>query len=151
MPQYIVPSINTEIIDDTVLKAKMKYVNHSFQFPANLVTFTEEILNGKLHFLCSVMQGLQLSEIEFLITDFFFNNATKSAIRQKLIITFEYTLFYITNTLISNTRLKLTKNQANAKQHPESEPLLFENCSCYSFKLSSKNNTTYSIRHILTK
>ena len=24
------------------------------QFPANLVTFTEEILNGKLHFLCSV-------------------------------------------------------------------------------------------------
>ena len=25
------------------------------QFPANLVTFTEEILNGKLHFLCSVV------------------------------------------------------------------------------------------------
>ena len=24
------------------------------QFPSNLVTFTEEILNGKLHFLCSV-------------------------------------------------------------------------------------------------
>ena len=24
------------------------------QFPAELVTFTEEILNGKLHFLCSV-------------------------------------------------------------------------------------------------
>ena len=24
------------------------------QFPANLVTFTEEILNGKFHFLCSV-------------------------------------------------------------------------------------------------
>ena len=23
-------------------------------FPADLVTFTEEILNGKLHFLCSV-------------------------------------------------------------------------------------------------
>ena len=23
------------------------------QFPENLVTFTEEILNGKLHFLCS--------------------------------------------------------------------------------------------------
>ena len=23
------------------------------QFPANLVTFTEEILNEKLHFLCS--------------------------------------------------------------------------------------------------
>ena len=24
------------------------------QFPADLVTFTEETLNGKLHFLCSV-------------------------------------------------------------------------------------------------
>ena len=24
------------------------------QFPADLVTFTEEIINGKLHFLCSV-------------------------------------------------------------------------------------------------
>ena len=28
------------------------------QFPANLVTFTEEILNGKLHFLCSVISSL---------------------------------------------------------------------------------------------
>ena len=27
------------------------------QFPADLVTFTEEILNGKLHFLCSVRQS----------------------------------------------------------------------------------------------
>ena len=26
----------------------------NLQFPADLVTFTEEILNGKLHFLCSV-------------------------------------------------------------------------------------------------
>ena len=26
------------------------------QFPAYLVTFTEEILDGKLHFLCSEMQ-----------------------------------------------------------------------------------------------
>ena len=26
------------------------------QFPANLVTFTEEILIGKLHFLCSVVK-----------------------------------------------------------------------------------------------
>ena len=24
------------------------------QFPADLITFTKEILNGKLHFLCSV-------------------------------------------------------------------------------------------------
>ena len=27
------------------------------QVPADLVTFTEEILNGKLHFLCNVKQN----------------------------------------------------------------------------------------------
>ena len=35
---------------------------------------------------------------------------------------------YIRNT-ISNTRLKLTKYQANAKQHPEAELFTFENYS----------------------
>ena len=29
-------------------------LGHSLQLPTDLVTFTEEILNGKLHFLCSV-------------------------------------------------------------------------------------------------
>ena len=33
------------------------------QFPADLVTFTEEILNGKLHFLCSVKLKLKLTTI----------------------------------------------------------------------------------------
>ena len=37
------------------------------------------------------------------------------------------TLFYISNTLTSNSRLKLAKNQAKAKQHSETELLLFEN------------------------
>ena len=32
---------------------KMKFSIKDF-FPADLVTFTEEILNGNLHFLCSV-------------------------------------------------------------------------------------------------
>ena len=27
------------------------------QFPADLAAFTEEFLNGKLHFLCSANQG----------------------------------------------------------------------------------------------
>ena len=30
------------------------------QFSADLVTFTEEILNGKLHFLCSVIRRSSL-------------------------------------------------------------------------------------------
>ena len=36
------------------------------------------------------------------------------------------------------------KNQANAKQNPEAELLLFENYSHSSSTLSSKNNRTYS-------
>ena len=39
------------------------------------------------------------------------------------------TLFYIKNTFTSNVKLKSVKNQANAKQHPEAELLLFENYS----------------------
>ena len=44
----------------------------------------------------------------------------------------------------SNTRLKLAKNQAEAKQHPEAELLLFENHSLSSFLLSSKNKRRHS-------
>ena len=40
--------------------------------------------------------------------------------------------------------LKLAKNQANAKQRPEAEPLLFENYSHFSSTLSSKSSRIYS-------
>ena len=33
----------------------------NLQFPADSVTFTEEILNGKLHFLCSEIQVRETS------------------------------------------------------------------------------------------
>ena len=33
----------------------LQYVSPDSQETADLVTFTEEILNGKLHFLCSVI------------------------------------------------------------------------------------------------
>ena len=46
-----------------------------------------------------------------------------------------YMLFFI-----SNDRLKFTKNQAKANQHPEAEHLLFENYSFSSSMLLSKNN-----------
>ena len=39
-------------------------------------------------------------------------------------IIFIITLFFISNTFISNARLKLAKNEANAKQHSEAELLL---------------------------
>ena len=51
--------------------------------------------------------------------------------------------FFIRNPFISNGKLKLAKNQANAKQHPEADLLLFENYSHSSFILSSKNKSTY--------
>ena len=44
------------------------------QFPADLVTFTEETLNGKLHFLCSasfanyVVMGSRTSDIVPLLS-----------------------------------------------------------------------------------
>ena len=52
--------------------------------------------------------------------------------------------FFISNTFVSNARVILEKNQANAKQHPEAELLLFENYSHSSFTLSPK-----IISHIL--
>ena len=52
--------------------------------------------------------------------------------------------FLIINIFVSNARLKFAKNQAKAKQHSETELLLFENYSLSSFVLSSKNNRRYS-------
>ena len=54
------------------------------------------------------------------------------------------TSFFISNTFISNARLKLAKNQANAKQHPEVELFLFENYSHSSTMLSFRSNKTYT-------
>ena len=48
------------------------------------------------------------------------------------------TRFFISNTFISNARLKLAENQAKAKQHSEVELWLFENYSYSSSTLSSK-------------
>ena len=68
-------------------------------------------------------------------------------------VTLEYWEPYHIQNFISNTRLKLAKNKQmltrmsnilDAKQHPETELLLFENCSHSSSMLSSKNNITYS-------
>ena len=47
-------------------------------------------------------------------------------------------------TFVSNARLKLAKNQANAKQHPQAELLLSENYSHSPSTLSSKNIKIYS-------
>ena len=40
----------------------------NLQFPADLVTLTEEILNGKLHFLCSELSYIGAQERLFFDT-----------------------------------------------------------------------------------
>ena len=50
---------------------------------------------------------------------------------------------FISNAFKSNNRLKLAKNQAKAKQHPEAELLLSETYLLCSSILSSKNNRRY--------
>ena len=47
------------------------------------------------------------------------------------------------NIFISNARLKFVKNQANAKQDPEAELLLFENYSLL-IHVIAQNNTICS-------
>ena len=61
-----------------------------------------------------------------------------------------YMLFFITNNFINNAKLKLAKNQAKAKQHPEAKLSLFENYSLLSSMLSSKNSSRYSKNYTKT-
>ena len=52
--------------------------------------------------------------------------------------------FFISNTFISNPRLKLVKEHANAKQNSEAELLIFDDYSHSSSTLSTeKNNGAY--------
>ena len=51
--------------------------------------------------------------------------------------------FFISNTFVSNTMLKLAKNQVSVRQHPEAKLLLFEN---YSYS-SSTLSWNYMISH----
>ena len=57
----------------------------------------------------------------------------------------------MSKTFISNARLKLVKNQVKAKQHLETEILLFENYLLFSSVLPSKNNRRYSKEGVKNK
>ena len=50
---------------------------------------------------------------------------------------------FLSNTFISNARLKLAKNQANAKQRSEAESLLLKNYSHSSSMWSFKNDKIF--------
>ena len=53
--------------------------------------------------------------------------------------------FFICKTFVSNGRLKLAKNQVNAKQHTEAELLLFEYYSNFSSTRSSHQKCSIQI------
>ena len=61
------------------------------------------------------------------------------------------TSYFISNTFIRNTRLKLAKNRTKARQHPEAELLLFENYSLSLSILASKVNVRYSKKFVKNK
>ena len=76
------------------------------QFPADLVTFTEEILNGKLHFLCSKKTPLvfQWSWMNFRLTLYcgsFISRQINKTFRLQQVLLFTLILLYISFLLIS--------------------------------------------------
>ena len=68
------------------------------QFPADLVPFTEEILNGKLHFLCSELHLVckKISGDSYHSSTLIFQYFILSAVSMKVLLYwfwFEYTVF----------------------------------------------------------
>ena len=61
-----------------------------------------------------------------------FNNSHGILIQLREFCLFQYTLYFVSNTFISNARLKLAENWVKAKTRPEAELLLFENYSLSS-------------------
>ena len=57
--------------------------------------------------------------------------------------------FFISNTFISHPRLKLAKNQANAKQQPEAELSLYENYSLRQILKNRQNNRCICVHEII--
>ena len=57
----------------------------NLQFPVDLVTFTEEILNGKLHFLCSFNQVIIVDAIKLFSTKITFSFHNRNFFQAKFL------------------------------------------------------------------
>ena len=103
---------------------------------------------------CSESSNQSLDPKEMFVYNLFAQSLLKPYLRQKQPYSFlKHKLsifithfFYKKQFFISNSRLNLAKNQANAKQHPEAELLLFENYSHSLFTLLCKNTSTYFMK-----
>ena len=64
----VIALLRSTMIDwkTALISGHINLIEENVKFPADLVTFTEEILNGKLHFLCS--EGASLLPLIFIIS-----------------------------------------------------------------------------------
>ena len=102
--------------------------------------------NWRLHLWWMTRYWIRLFNVYFYSSAFYFNCCGILEIIEMAKSTgFEisYTIF-VSNTFVSNTRLKLAKNQTKSKQNPGAELLPFENYTLSPFMLSSKTNMRYS-------
>ena len=78
-------------------------------FETDLVTFTEEILNGKLHFLCSVREIYYISQSKFSRTIQFFWSWTRN-LRKQMTRSMLWNAFWRMRKLIANIVNPLLRN-----------------------------------------
>ena len=70
-PPNVIALLKSTMIDwkTALISGHINLIEENLKFPANLVKLTEEILNGKLHFLCSdILRSL------FITFDFHYIN-----------------------------------------------------------------------------
>ena len=94
----------------------------------------ELIIDGKKEFLEKLCFVLKKGKLEIFLELY---NSCLTGIKSKR---YWGCWFFKSNTFISNTRVKLAKNEAKATQHPKGELSLFEKYSLSSSTLSTKNN-----------
>ena len=111
-------------------------------FLKSLATFTEKHQCWSLFLI--ILLKWESNAVVFL---WILQNLRKSFLKKGflwLLLIRLYTLFYKQHFYKGEAKLKLAKNEANAKQHPKAEFLLFENDSHSWSKLKSKNDRAHS-------
>ena len=124
-----------------LLKAKIG-ICWKMSWNSSLIWSRFQLLVITFFTLCRVRLYVNISCIVFVFF-FSFSFTLRALFCQKFMFS-EYTLFYKQHFCKQLQAVKLAKNQAKAKQHPETELLLFEIYSLSSSTLSSKNSRRYT-------
>ena len=90
------------------------------QFPADLVTFTEEILNGKLYFLCSASTPILYRQNHVTIMDMIFWDFLvlyeiflSPQVKQSVIISNKHSIYELPHELPNNLEVQSCKLYSN--------------------------------------